>query len=158
MINNRTEALKELERLHEWFRNQDVNCKFNNEELYLNTLNLLRKYLFNPISLADFLGWKEKEIYQKDNCQYQIRDNKLYGTSLGTEDWWMMFDIERITNLQTATKVEIESKFYLQLPILEKDENYLNYDKDKNCIIFADNGNVSNFQTIFTEDEIRRKI
>lgn len=93
MINNRMEALKELERLHEWFRNQDIDCKFNNEELYLNTLNLLREYLLNTISLADFLGWKEKEIYQKDNCQYQIRDNKLYGTSLGTEDWWMMFDI-----------------------------------------------------------------
>lgn len=68
----------------------------------------------------------------------------------------MIFDIERITNLQTATKVEIGPKFYLQLPILDKDESYLNYDKDKNCIIFADSGNVSNFQTIFTEDEVKK--
>jgi len=76
MINNRTEALKELERLHEWFRNQDVDSKFKNEELYLNTLNLLREYLLNPISLTDFLGWKEKEIYQKGDYQYQVRNNK----------------------------------------------------------------------------------
>lgn len=105
MINNRTEALKELERLHKWFRNQNVDCKFNDEEIYLNILKLLKEYLLNNISLADFLGWKEKEIYQKGDYQYQVRNNKLYRTSLEVEDWRMMVDANVFVALQTANKL-----------------------------------------------------
>lgn len=154
MINNKQEVIKELERLHEWFRNQDVDCKFKDEELYLNTLNLLREYLLNPISLADFLGWKEKEIYQKGDYQYQVRNNKLYRTSLEIEDWRIMVDANVFVALQTANK--LESKFYLHYPMLEESRSYLNYNKDAGNFVFSTYTTIKPYQTIFTEADVKK--
>lgn len=54
--------------------------------------------------------------------------------------------------LQEATKI----RFYLQLPILNKEESYLNYDKRTKCIIFSTDEEDDDFQTIFTESKIMK--
>lgn len=149
---NRQERITGIQnKINEFYKN---NLCTESERQLLSEIFDEVEILRQPISLAEFLGWEETEIYQKDDNKYKVTDNKLYRTSLEFKNWRLMFDITTITNLQTATKVE--SKFYLQLPILDKCESYLNYDKYKNNILFADNQNNKFFQTIFTEDEVKK--
>lgn len=106
------------------------------------------------MSLADFLGWEENTVYQKDDYLYQIRNNKLYRTSLETENWRVLLDIKQLTGLQNATKVK--PRFYLQLPILDEEESYLNHDKSNNILLFSTNTSTWQFQTIFTEADVMK--
>ena len=149
MLNRRKEVLNKLKEFNEWFTNKDIDF---DKQAYLNTLNELKSHLSNPISVPDFLGWEEDQVYQKDKYQYILRNNKVYRKSLETREWCLIYDMNLLVALQEATKI----RFYLQLPILNKEESYLNYDKRTKCIIFSTDEEDDDFQTIFTESEIMK--
>ena len=140
MLNRRKEVLNKLKEFNEWFTNKDIDF---DKQAYLNTLNELKSHLSNRISVPDFL---------KDKYQYILRNNKVYRKSLETGEWCLIYDMNLLVALQEATKI----RFYLQLPILNKEESYLNYDKRTKCIIFSTDEEDDDFQTIFTESEIMK--
>lgn len=122
----------------------------------INYFDNIIDYLKNEINLCEILKWEEdvEYIHPKTDEIYKISNNNLYKE---VDDEWVecyhiLFTDHHIDKLRKFNKYENEG-YYWKFPLV--DEGYLNYTKDDGNYICSDNTNTLDYQTIFTEDEIK---
>jgi hypothetical protein len=123
--------------------------------------------LKQPVTLAEFLGWEENEIYIFFNLPYMVKDDEL--CFLNNENEWRTVTCYRaLTEIkQRAKKVEPKKiepkKYYFKLKeeyikFICKDicNSYLNFKIEERLYFLGCNDNVKyKFQTKFTDEEIK---
>lgn len=125
------------------------------------------KKLRQPVTLAEFLGWEENEIYIFFNLPYMVKDDEL--CFLNDENEWRTVNCYRaLTEIkQRAKKVELKKfeckKYYLKLKkeyerfIGKQTEfTFLNYGElRKIYFLGSDKYDILDIQVQFTDEEIK---
>lgn len=150
---NRQEALKKLQELYDW---NFVYDKAEREQQQI--IEDVIKYLRQPITLAEFLGWKEDKEYLIGECRYKLVNNKI---------WWFdeRYKIWNLSNYNDKTNYLLEAqktkKYYLKLHqkwiefySIKPDESYLNNHTPTNKYLLESKKTISPFKTQFTTEEI----
>lgn len=123
--------------------------------------------LRQPVTLAEFLGWEENEIYIFFNLPYMVKDDEL--CFLNNENEWRTVNCYRaLTEIkQRAKKVELKKfeckKYYLKLKkeyerfIGKQTEfTFLNYGElRKIYFLGSDKYDILDIQVQFTDEEIK---
>lgn len=123
--------------------------------------------LKQPVTLAEFLGWEENEIYIFFNLPYMVKDDEL--CFLNNENEWRTVNCYRtLTEIkQRAKKVELKKfeckKYYLKLKkeyerfIGKQTEfTFLNYGElRKIYFLGSDKYDILDIQVQFTDEEIK---
>ena len=156
---NRKEALEKLENYFFWdFYDEEYDKE--TEQNHKQNLEGIIKYLKQPVSLADFLGWEEDVEYKIWSDRYKIIDNKLHLFDHELSKWKTSCYNDDFADFKRAKKVQPE-KYYLRLK--EKYRNF--YGITNNLIYFNLNKKTKEnflsslkcfgeYQTQFTKEEI----
>lgn len=116
--------------------------------------------LKQPVTLAEFLGWEENEIYIFFNLPYMVKDDEL--CFLNNENEWRTVTCYRaLTEIkQRAKKVE-PKKYYLKLKFKYNDflckcdnEVYINCNSENEYFLDLKD-DFENCKTQFTDEEIK---
>lgn len=116
--------------------------------------------LRQPITLAEFLGWEENEIYIFFNLPYMVKDDEL--CLLNNENEWRTVTCYRaLTEIkQRAKKVE-PKKYYLKLKFKyndflckRKNETYINLNSENEYFLDLKD-DIDDCKTQFTDEEIK---
>lgn len=116
--------------------------------------------LRQPVTLAEFLGWEENEIYIFFNLPYMVKDDEL--CFLNNENEWRTVTCYRaLTEIkQRAKKVE-PKKYYLKLKFKYNDflckcdnEVYINCNSENEYFLDLKD-DFENCKTQFTDEEIK---
>lgn len=121
--------------------------------------------LRQPVTLAEFLGWDENEIYTCFGDKYSIKNNELY-VSRHTDKWskdYMyntLIDIKKQAKKFECKKIE-PKKYYLQLKFKYNDflckhgnKTYINFNTEDEYFLDSKN-NFDYCKTQFTDEEIK---
>ena len=156
---NRQEALEKLENYFYW-NYYDEEYDREVEEKHKQNLEDIIKYLKQPITLTDFLGWKEDVEYDYRGEQYKIFDNQLYYFDNRYNEWITSIFNEEFIGFQQAKKIQPE-KYYLRLKGkyckfygIAKNFVYLNFDTKTNTFFLAGSKKYKYYETQFTKEEI----
>ncbi|MFP5493132.1 hypothetical protein ACLGL2_00810 [Parvimonas sp. G1641] len=153
---NRQEALNKLKEYYDW--NYDVE-EYSEEYEKNQKQNLedIIKYLKQPITLADFLGWEENVEYKVWGDRYKIIDNKLYRK---LSKWKTSCYNDNFTDFQQAEKIQ-PKKYYLKLKDkycnfykITKGLDYLNFNEKTDCFFISNFTSFDKYKTQFTLEEI----
>lgn len=159
---NRQEALEKLKEYYDW--NYDVE-EYSEEYEKNQKQNLedIIKYLKQPISLADFLGWEEDIEYDNLGKRYKMISNKLYYFNNVSNEWTTsVFNekFEEFIEFQQAKKAQ-PKKYYLRLKDkycnfygISEDFDYLNFNKKINRFFISNSASFEEYQVQFTLEEI----
>ena len=146
---------KENTNILKWYEGDDTVKAFSAQRAF-NYFEDIIEYLNNEVNLCEILKWEEdvEYIHPKTDEIYKISDNNLYKE---VDDKWVecydiLFTDHHIDKLRKFNKYEHE-KYYWKFPLI--DEGYFNYCIDEDIYICSDNTNTLDYQTIFTEDEIK---
>lgn len=157
---NREEALQKLQNFYDWYNDDELDFDKEKEIKYDNDLKNIIEYLRQPTKLAEFLGWKENEIYTCFGNQYSIKNDELCFLNYKNE-WSKAYVYKSLVDIkQQAKKIE-PKKYYLQLKFKYNDflckrenETYINLNSaDEYFLDLKDN--IYTCQTQFTDEEIK---
>ena len=150
---NRQEAIKKLEELYEW---NFIHDKLEQEQK--QNLEDVIKYLRQPISLTDFLGWEEDKEYLICGDRYKLVNNEILFFDGRYNVWVLSLYSNVITELLEVPKIK---KYYLKLHqkwidfySIKPDESYLNNHTPTNKYLLESKKTISPFKTQFTTEEI----
>ena len=160
---NRQEIIERLKLIQAGLTQDDNNKSKNRIDAVIEELE-------KPITLVDFLGWKENVEYNGIGDRYKIVDNKLYVFVKWLNDWQLSSFIDAFVKLQQAKKVipkkhnVILKSVYIKLFELKDEQKYLTLDIKKDTFFHSkystnnpkyipDN---SKYQAQFTLEEIRK--
>ena len=73
---NRQEALEKLENFYYWNYDDEEYDK-EAEQNHKQNFEYIIKYLKQPVSLADFLGWEEDVEYLIGEYRYKLVNNEI---------------------------------------------------------------------------------
>lgn len=152
---NRKEALKKLQEYYDW---NFIHDKLEQEQK--QNLEDVIKYLRQPISLADFLGWEENVEYKIWSDRYKIIDNKLYLFDYKLSKWKTSCYNDDFADFKQAKKVQPEKYFlrlkekYYKFYRIAKGLSYLNFNKITNILFLSVSTPFEEYQTQFTLEEI----
>lgn len=152
---SKEEIIEILKIALKWYEGNDTVNAFQANRGF-NYFDDIIDYLNNEINLSQILKWKEdtEYIHPKTDEIYKISNNNLYKEV--DDEWVECYDIlftdHHISKLRKFNKYENEG-YYWKFPLIN--EGYFKYMKDADIYICASKRNDENFQTIFTEDEIK---
>lgn len=156
---NRKEALEKLENFYYWnYDNEEYDRE--TERNHKQNLEDILKYLKQPITLIDYLGWEEDVEYDYRGTRYKIINNKLYYFDDRYNEWITAILNEQFIEFQQVKKIQPE-KYYLRLK--EKYHNfygitnnliYFNLNKKTKENFLASLKSFGEYQTQFTKEEI----
>ena len=156
---NRQEALEKLENYFCWaYRSEEYDVEIGQKQK--QNLEDIIKYLKQPITLTDYLGWEEDVEYDCRGEQYKIIDNQLYYFDCRYNEWILSIFNEDFIEFQQAKKIQPE-KYYLILK--EKYRKFyginnlicLNFNKETNELSLLDLKPYKEYQTQFTVEEVK---
>lgn len=159
---NRQEVLEKLEKFYDWNYDYEDYEEYDQETERNHKQNLedIIKYLKQPITLTDFLGWEEGVEYDYRGDRYKINDNKLYYFDCRYNEWILSIFNEDFIAFQQAEKVK-PKKYYLRLKEkycefygIKNNFACLNFDKEVNNFFISNPRTFLWFQTQFTLEEI----
>lgn len=102
---NRQEALNKLQEYYDWNYDVEEYSEEYEKEQKQNLEDII-KYLKQPITLADFLGWEEGVEYKNWGSRYKIIDNELYLFSDKTSEWKMSEYNSDFASFKQAEKIQ----------------------------------------------------
>lgn len=156
---NRQEALEKIENFYYW-NYFDEKYDQETEQNHKQNLEDIIKYLKQPITLTDFLGWEEDVEYNCRGERYKMMDNKLYCFDDRYNEWTTSFFYEEIIKFQQTKKIQ-PKKYYLRLKEryrkfyrINNNLIYLNFSKKTNELSLLDSKPYKKYQTQFTVEEI----
>lgn len=159
---NRGEALQKLQNFYNWYNDDEFDFDKEKEIKYDNDLKNIIEYLRQPTKLAEFLGWKENEIYTCFANQYSIKNDELCFLNYKNE-WRQACSYQELMDIkQQAKKIE-SKKYYLKLKgeygkFIDKKSGFtfLNYRKNVKTYFLGSAGDdVTGYKTQFTYEEIK---
>ena len=154
---NRQEALKKLKNYFYW-NYDDEEYDQEVEEKHKQNLEDIIKYLKQPITLIDYLGWEEGVEYDVLDERYKVVDKKLYWFDEKINEWRKSCYDEELINFQQAKK--IPEKYFLRLKEKYRkfygimNNFYLNFNKETTELSILDLKPYKEYQTQFTKEEI----
>ena len=126
---NRQESLKKLENYFCWAYSSEEYDEETGQKQKQNLEDII-KYLKQPITLIDYLGWEEDKEYIVYRERYKLVNNKI---------WWFddrhnIWDLSHYDNvINNLLEVPKTKKYYLKLHqkwinfySIKPDESYLN--------------------------------
>lgn len=157
---NRQEALEKLQEYYDWNFDDEEYDEYNDiyNEQKQNIEDII-EYLKQPISLVDFLGWKEDKEYIVYGERYKLVNNKIWWFDDRRNFWDLSHYDNVINNLLEAPKIK---KYYIKLYqkwiefySIKPGEGYLNnkISTDK-CFLGSKRKNTL-YKTQFTTEEIK---
>lgn len=134
------------------------NDSITNSQLIsaINYFDGIIDYLNNEIDLCQILKWEEdvEYIHPKTDEIYKISNNNLYKEV--DDEWVECYDIlftdHHIDKLRKFNKYQHE-RYYWKFPLVDK--GYFNYCINEDVYICSSKRQTLEYQTIFTEDEIK---
>lgn len=156
---NRKEALEKLENYFYWdFYDEEYDKE--TEQNHKQNFEDIIKYLKQPITLTDFLGWEENVEYKLWDERYKIIDNRLYYFDDRYNEWTISIFNKEFIDFQQAKKIQ-PRKYYLKLKDkycnfygISIDFDYLNFYKNTNYFFISNSTSFEGYQTQFTLEEI----
>lgn len=156
---NRQEALEKLENYFYWdFYDEEYDKE--TEQNHKQNFEDIIKYLKQPITLTDFLGWEEDVEYDVLGGRYKVVDNNLYWFDTRFYEWCLSNRGYSFIDFQQAQKIQ-PKKYYLRLK--EKYHNfygiinnliYFNLNKKTKENFLSSLKPFGEYQTQFTKEEI----
>lgn len=158
---NRQEALKKLQEYYDWNFDDEEYDEYNDiyNEQKQNIEDII-EYLKQPITLADFLGWKENIEYLVCGDRYKLVNNKI---------WWFdeRYKIWNLSNYNDEINYLLESqktkKYYLKLQqkwiefySIKPGESYLNNKMATYKHFLGSKIESKSYKTQFTTEEIEK--
>lgn len=151
----REDIIEILKMTLKWYEGNDTVNAFQANRGF-NYFDDIIDYLNNEINLSQILKWEEdtEYIHPKTDEIYKISNNNLYKEV--DDEWVQCYDIlftdHHIDKLTKFNKYQDEG-YYWKFPLIH--EGYLNYCIDEDIYKCSTKDNITNFRTIFTEDEIK---
>ena len=152
---NRQEIIERLKLIQAGLTQDDNNKSKNRIDAVIENLK-------QPMTLADFLGWKENVEYVLNGYKYKIFEGSVLYFDLITNKYEMFCD-KYLLQLREAKKVRkkrfnlILQKGYRKLFDLLDCEKYLTMDIDEETIFNSKYSNDnSKYQVQFTLEEIKK--
>lgn len=104
---NRQEALEKLQEYYDWNFDDEEYDEYNDiyNEQKQNIEDII-EYLKQPISLVDFLGWKEDKEYIVYGERYKLVNNKIWWFDDRRNFWDLSHYDNVINNLLEAPKIK----------------------------------------------------
>lgn len=156
---NRQEALEKLENYFHW-NYYDQKYDKETERYHKQNLEDIIKYLKQPVSLADFLGWEEDVEYDVSEERYKVVNGKLYWFNDRYNEWEISDYDEELIKFQQAKKIQ-PKKYFLRLREnyrkfygIMNNSIYLNFDKTTGRLFLSNSNNYEACRTQFTKEEI----
>lgn len=159
---NREEALQKLQNFYDWYNDDELDFDKEKEIKYDNDLKNIIEYLRQPTKLAEFLGWKENEIYTCFGNLYMVKNDELCFLNYKNE-WCQACSYQELMDIKKQAKKVESKKYYFKLKeeyikFICKDicNSYLNFKIEERLYFLGCNDNVKyKFQTKFTDEEIK---
>lgn len=116
--------------------------------------------LRQPITLAEFLGWKENEIYTCFANQYSIKNDELCFLNYKNE-WRQACSYQELMDIKQQAKKVKPKKYYLKLKskyneflCRYENETYINFDLENDYFLDSKD-DFDDCKTQFTDKEIK---
>lgn len=159
---NREEALQKLQNFYDWYNDDELDFDKEKEIKYDNDLKNIIEYLKQPTKLAEFLGWKENEIYTCFGNQYMFKNDELCFLNYKNE-WRQACSYKELMDIKKQAKKVEPKKYYFKLKEKYKrfigkkiGFTFLNYRKiDKLYFLGCVGDDVTGYKTQFTYEEIK---
>lgn len=156
---NRQEALKKLQNYIDWSLYDEEYDEETGQKQKQNLEDII-KYLKQPITLIDYLGWEEDVEYDVLDERYKVVDKKLYWFDDRYNEWLISFLNKELIEFQKAKKIQ-PKKYYLELKEkyckfygIMNSLIYLNINKKTEGLLLASSNSFGEFQAKFTKEEI----
>ena len=154
---NREEALEKLQNFYNWYNDNEFDF---DKEKYNDDLKNIIEYLRQPTKLAEFLGWKENEIYTCFANQYSIKNDELCFLNYKNE-WRQACSYQELMDIKQQAKKVKPKKYYLKLKskyneflCRYENETYINFDLENDYFLDSKD-DFDDCKTQFTDKEIK---
>lgn len=138
-----------------WYRGDDTIYAFEAQQAF-NYFEDVIDYIKSEINLSEILKWEQDVEYMDPETAkiYKISDNNLYKKVHGK--WIQCYDIlftdNNIDKVQKFSNIQVP-RYYWKIPLINN--GYFNYCQKEDICICGGKRPTIDYQTIFTEAEIK---